>query len=160
MDWLATILTSSNAVSLVILSIVIILILAFLVRAGLVKFKSDKLSIGYQDKERTIIRQQIEFAENACMSFILAKDIPTDCDKYRIRFVNEKLYDEMIKWISFNHITKDDTYVEIKQNIIWGLINTYTDKDFFKTEEMHEIVNAEVKRIIYKLVDIRRYYSK
>lgn len=94
------------------------------------------------------------------MSFITQKDIPEDVNKYRVRFVNEKIYDEIVKWISFNHITKDDVYVEVKQNIVWGLITTYTDREFFKTEELHEAVNAEVKRIIYKLVDIRKYYSK
>lgn len=160
MDWLATILTSNNAITLVLLAIVIILILAVLARKGLVKFSSKNLSIGYQDKERTIIRQQIEFAENACMSFIKSQNIPEGCDKYRVRFVNEKLYDEMIKWISFNHITTDDTYVEIKQNIIWSIIQTFTEKEFFSSEELHNAVNDEVKRIIKKLVEIRKYYQK
>lgn len=127
---------------------------------GLFRFNSDKLSIGYQDKERTIIRQQIEFAENACMSFIIQQNIPEECDKYRMWFVNEKIYDEMIKWISFNHITTDDTYIEIKQNIILGIVATYTQKDFFKSEQFKEMCNKEVSRIIHKLVDIRKYYIK
>ncbi len=127
---------------------------------GIIRFNSDKLSIGYQDKERKIIRQQIEFTQNACMSFIIHQNIPDDCDKYRLFFVNEKVYDEMINWISFNHITTDDTYIEIKQNIIQSIIATYTQNEFFKTPEFKDYINKEVSRIIHKLVDIRKYYSK
>lgn len=160
MDWLATILTSGNAITLVILAIVIIFIVCVMAKKGLVNINSKVITLGVQEKERTIIRQQIEFAENACMSFIKNYQIPEECDKYRIRFVNEKLYDEMIKWISFNHITTDPSYIEIKQNIIWSIIQIYTEKTFFQTEELKDNVNAEVERIIRKLVEIRKYYQK
>lgn len=128
-------------------------------KSGILRFNTEKISIGFQDKERAIIRQQIEFAENTCMSF-LQHHMSEGIDKYRLWFVNEKIYDEIIKWISFNHITTNETYIEIKQNIILSIIATYTQKDYFITDEFRAICNKEVNRIIHKLVDIRQYYMK
>lgn len=164
LSWIADIFNGENALQTIITIIVVILIMAILAKTGLISFKSDKLSIGtsYMDKERTIIRQQIEYAENACMSFIWNQNRTEDEkeDPFKIKYTNERIFDCVIAWISFNHITTDDTYVEIKQNIIWSLVTSITSDDYYKSEEFHSICDDQTKTIIKKLCDIRKYYSK
>lgn len=158
MDWLAKILTSDNAVILVILLIVLIVLISILAKKGIVAVNSKGVTVGGQEKERTIIRQQIEFAETACVSFFDGY-LPESSDEYRMRYIHEKLYDEIVKWISFNHITTDPTYVEIKQDIMWNIIQKYT-KNITIPEGLQEKVNSKVKHIITKLVEIRKYYQR
>lgn len=164
LSWIASILNGENALQTIITVVIIVIIVAILAKCGIITFKSDKLSIGtsYMDKERTIIRQQIEFAENVCMSFIWNQNRTVDEkeDPFKIKYTNEKIFDCVVAWISFNHITTDDTYIEIKQNIIWSLITSITSDDYYKSDEFHEICDAQVSTIIKKLCDIRKYYSK
>lgn len=161
MDWLATILTSPNAFKLSIVFLVGIIIIAILARFGIISFKDDKVRIGkYQDKERSIIRQQLEYADNICNGFINCHTLPESTDKYRSKYICNEVYCEMVKWISFNHITTDETYIEIKQNIIWSIITSLTANEYFQTQEMHDKVNEEIRKLIVKLVYIRTYYSK
>lgn len=161
MDWLATILTSPNAVKLSIVVLITIVVLAVIVKLGIFSFKDDKIRIGkYQDKERSIIRQQLEYANNICDAFTNSKNLPKDSDKYRIKYICDEIYCEIVKWISFNHITTDETYIEIKQNIVWSIITSLTEQDFYQSEEFHKSVNESIHKLITKLVYIRTYYSK
>ena len=70
------------------------------------------------------------------------------------------MYDEILTWITYNHITTNDSYVEIKQNKLIFLITSLTVKKDYQTEEFNDIIRKETKFIISKLVQIRELYTK
>ena len=70
------------------------------------------------------------------------------------------MYDEILTWITYNHITTNDSYIEIKQNKLIFLITSLTVKKDYQTEEFNDIIRKETKFIISKLVQIRELYTK
>lgn len=85
---------------------------------------------------------------------------PEGYNKYRGLYVLERLYDEIITWITFNHITTNDSYIEIKQNKVINLVNALTEKPEFQSEEFRNMIKDEMKFVIYKLLQIRELYKK
>ena len=144
----------------------LIAIIAFLIiksaKAGLFSYKSNKIQIGRDDREieQIIIRNQFDYAKDMIES--LERDIPRfeNYSEDRGRFVLEKLFDEVIKWIVLNHIEKTKSYVGIKQKKVLNIIRKYSKNDLYTTDEFNEYVKKQVKDMIYTLVDIREEYNK
>jgi hypothetical protein len=154
------ILTSSNIVPLLIGIGVVLLVLTILVKKGYISLDLKGVKIGIAENERKIMRQQMEYCSHICTTFIDQQQLPPDCDTYRIMWVNELLFDEMCKWICYNHISDDRFYIENKQEIIWSIIVANTEKDFFHSDGLKKVVTDEVERIIKHLVEIRKFYGK
>lgn len=143
------------------LGIIFIVLLAVFGKKGWLTFSSKSLKIGhYSDKERNIIRHQIEYAESVCLSFISDNEIKVAPEKdYKSKYIMERVFDEIIKWISFNHITNDKIYITCKQKIIWGIISKEISSSDYKNENFHKLVNETVEIIIDQLCEIRKYLS-
>lgn len=143
----------------------LIAVIAFLIiksaKAGLFSFKSDKIKIGKDARltEQAVIRHQIEFAKTAIEGF--ERDIPKseNYDQFRGRYILEKLFDEVINWIIFNHIERTKTYVSIKQDIIISIIKKHTINDIYAQQDFVKQVKKYVEYMINKLVDIREEYQ-
>lgn len=156
----SNVLTSANLVPLLIGIGVVLLVLTILVKKGYVSLDYKGVKVGIAENERKIMRQQMEYCSHICTTFIDQQNLPPDCDTYRIMWVNELLFDEMNKWICYNHISDDKFYIENKQEIIWAIIVANTEKDFFHSDELKKLVFDEVDRIIKHLVEIRKFYSR
>lgn len=143
----------------------LIAVIAFLIiksaKAGLFSFKSDKIKIGKDARltEQTVIRHQIEFAKTAIEGFERDIPKPENYDQFRGRYILEKLFDEVINWIIFNHIERTKAYVTIKQDIIISIIKKHTINEMYTSTEFIKQVKKDVEYIINKLIDIREEYS-
>lgn len=156
------ILISSNGVSIAFLFLLLVLLVIICSRFGLIKIKTDKLTIGRESSEleRTIMRNQIEYAEVSIKAFEQKLKKPDGYDIYRGKYVTERVFDEIVKWIAFNHIRTDDHYVGIKQASIWDLIQTLVERNEFRSDDFKVSVNKYVEKTIKNLVAIREEYSK
>lgn len=126
------------------------------IKQGWFRFRGKGITIGDDERERTIIRQQIEYSESACNALIRTLPIKEqDLDIYRTKYIIEKVFDELVKTISFNHISNDESYVSVKQEVIYNMVLSSTEKDFFKTDDFKNYVFKWVKDIIKRLVNIR-----
>lgn len=152
------ILLSDNSAIILFFLIVIMLLLAHFSKKGVFKWHTEKLTIGVSENERAIIRQQVEWAELEIESLAFTERF-NNVNEWRTKFILEKLFDEVLQWIIFNHITDSPEYISIKQEKIWNLTQTFVIKDEFKSEEFKDFIYEEVEKIIKRLVFLRRQYG-
>ena len=114
-----------------------------------IKTKDDRIavSIGGADKEREIIRHQVEW------------DKPPNYNEWLGKYISERVYDEYINMITFNHISTADTYIEVKQDLILDVIRKYTISDFFKSKKFETLIRDDTRECITTLVQIRELYK-
>ena len=164
MEWLASVLTSSNAIPIIIIVVLLVVIIAILAKKGIVSFKGKGLTVGNgndeRDIERTIIRSQIQYVKSAVSDFY--DDIPDfpNRDEWRLRYICEKIISVFTDIISFNHISREKIYVQMKQASIWAVIINNTTADIMTSDEFKDTVYAKTAEILDKLIEIREYYKK
>lgn len=148
---------------ILIILIFAIIIIVILARTGYLSIntRSDKLnvSIGGADRERDIIRHQVEWIRHHLEGLEAKMEKPEQYDTWRGKFVVEKVYDEYVDIITFNHITDIDTYVKLKQDLIVATVNKYVELEFFKTKKFENMLREDTKYCIEQLVQIRRMYK-
>ena len=157
----AKILTNSNALLVLIFLMMFVLMLVILAMSGLVRIDTGSFKMGADHKERDIIRQQIEWSHSYILG--LKSQIIADESKfngYLTYFMLEAAYDEVINWISFNHINLESDYISIKQEKIKSMIHSQKDiRADYKTKEFDKKVDKWVDELIHKLVQIRKVYK-
>lgn len=154
--------TSDNAGLVGVLLIIIIGLLIWAGKHGLFSVHTDKFSIGGNDRELTIVRNQAEWAYRFVMS--LEGKINVNTEKYGGFFTKcilEKVYDAIVNWITYNHITDNSAYVEIKQSEITSIVYGFEElDDEFKTPEFKVRMENWTKEVILNLIKIRKVYSQ
>ena len=154
-DVLNNIVTSKAFIPSIIFVIGLVVVAIVGVKQGWFKFKGKGITIGEDENERRIIRQQIEYSEVVCNALINTFPKDLNLDYYRTKYIIEKIFDELVKTISFNHISNEEAYVSVKQEVIYNVVLSRTEKDYFKTPEFKEFAFKWVKDVIRKLVSIR-----
>lgn len=161
---LKDILTSANGVPLVIiLVLLVVLVIRWGIRlgkAGLLNIHTKHVHIGKNVSERELIRRQIECAHDFIMS--IEGKIVTDNTRYNgyfTKYILERVYDKVIEWIMFNHITINQLYIQDKQDTILNLIYALPINDDFKTPEFKSRVENWVKELIERLVNVKVLYG-
>ena len=158
MEHIAGILTAlqNNWFALAVL-ILIMFLLTYGVKKGVISFNGKGLKVGIQDKERTIIRYQMQYV-NAVLDGTV-KDIPVRLNEglhhYRTKYIIGKVKDLFEEMIVYNHITNSEDYISIKQELAYNLVIKLTDDDFFRKPDFKDYMYKLVKDIILKLVTIR-----
>ena len=137
--------------------------LIILVKKGIISFKGKGLTVGNNDErdiERTIIRSQIQYVKSAVSDFY--DDIPDfpNRDEWRLKYICERIISVFTDIISFNHISKEKIYTEMKQASIWAVIINNTAADIMTSDEFKDIVYKKTEEILDKLISIREYYKK
>ena len=164
MEWLVDLINSSNAIPIIIIAILLIVIIAILAKKGIFSFNAFGLKIDNgndeRDIERTIIRSQIQYVKSAVSDFY--DDIPDfeGRDEWRLRYICERIISVFTDIISFNHISKEKIYTEMKQASIWAVIINNTASDIMTSDEFKNVVYAKTAEILDKLISIREYYKK
>ena len=164
MEWLVDLINSSNAIPIIIIAILLIVIIAILAKKGIFSFKGFGLKIDNgndeRDIERTIIRSQIQYVKSAVSDFY--DDIPDfpGRDEWRLKYICEKIISVFTDIISFNHISKEKIYTEMKQTSIWAVIINNTAADIMTSDEFKDVVYKKTEEILDKLISIREYYKK
>ena len=163
MEWLASVLTSSNAIPIIIIVVLLVIIIAILAKKGIVSFKGKGLTVGNgndeRDIERTIIRSQIQYVKSAVSDFY--DDIPNfeGRDEWRLKYICERIISVFTNIISFNHISREKIYTEMKQSEIWAVIINNTASEIMTSDEFKNVVYAKTAEILDKLISIRDYYK-
>ena len=160
MEWLASVLTSSNAIPIIIIVVLLVVIIAILAKKGIVSFKGKGLTVGNNETERTIIRNQIMFVNTEISDFYSKiPDFPNR-DEWRLKFIMEKCLDVFVDAISLNHITLEPMYVELKCRAVWNEVLQNSDNPNILSDDFKKTIYDESKKIIEKLISIREYYNK
>lgn len=160
---LKEILTSSNAVGVLLilgfLVIVLIVIAVVLIKGNYFQIHTQALSVGYQDKERNIIRQQLNYVwlhlEETEAN--LPKD--EDYDEQLGQRIILTVYKEYTDWISFNHLSRSEAYIQVKQNSLVALINKMTVNERYKGEDFKQYIRDDTKETIIELLRIREAFK-
>lgn len=161
---ITNILTSGNGIPLVIILVLLIILTIRmgikLGRAGLLTIHTKHIRIGNSVSERELIRRQIECAHDFIMS-IEGKLVSSEMkyDEYFTKYILERVYDKVIEWIMFNHITVNQLYIQDKQDTILNLIYALPINSDFKTPEFKVRVENWVKELIERLVNIKTLYG-
>ena len=163
MEWLASILNNPNSWKSFIFFFITLITLIILVKKGIISFKGKGLTVGNNDErdiERTIIRSQIQYVKSAVSDFY--DDIPDfpNRDEWRLRYICERIISVFTDIISFNHISKEKIYTEMKQASIWAVIINNTAADIMTSDEFKDVVYKKTEEILDKLISIREYYKK
>ena len=160
-DALKEILTSSNSLQVLIFILLLILVCVLLIRGNYLRIRTQHLKIGTDEAERAILRQQVEYSYQYITGLYgLIKSKHPQFDAIKTKYILEVVYDEVVNWISFNHISKSEIYIMVKQDKIRGLIFEMDVAEEVKSIEFKEQMNSWTKEIINRLVDIREYNSK
>ncbi len=158
-ETISNILTSPNAFVVLIFLAFVAVILFILVKSGVLKISTSAVQLGSGDIERNIIRQQLDYVSLHLNGLEAKLDKPDDYNEYLGKLIIEKVFDEYVNWITFNHINKSPAYVEIKQERVVSLIRQYTIKDEFRSEEFEELIRKDTKEVIEALIRIREVYK-
>ena len=133
-----------------------------LVKKGVISINKGGVRIGSDERELTIVRNQSQWAYLYLMSLkgkLIDVEEPKR-DDFFADVVLERCYDKVVEWITYNHISSNNSYIEIKQSEIRCLVYSLpTIQDAFKTPEFESRMNAWVKEIILNLINIRKEYS-
>lgn len=158
-ETISTILTGPNAFVVLIFLAFVSVILFILVKSGTIRISTPNMSINTGDVERNIIRQQLDYVSLHLNGLEAKMNKPEDYNEYLGKLIIEKVFDEYVNWITFNHINKSPAYVEIKQERVVSLIRQYTIKEEFRSEEFEDLIRKDTKEVIEALIRIREVYK-
>ena len=163
-DAIKGVLTSPNGILisalLIILIIIVLVLIIILTKSGLLKINTKYLTVGNKVSDRELIRRQIEKAHDYIMSIegkIVSDE--TEYNEYFTKYILERVYDKVIEWITFNHITVNQLYIQDKQDTILNLIYALPINDDFKTPEFKNRVCNWVKELVEQLVNVKKLYG-
>lgn len=164
---LSNILTSTNALQTIIGVILICLIVVVMIKSGVIRIKTKHLQVGRvrsaSDTERAIIREQCDFTHVYLQGLISKiQQVTPDLlyNGYFTKYILEVVYDEFVRWITFNHVEDSEGYISTKQQKICSLVYSMGVRTEFKTPEFNKRMRNWVEEIIRELVRIRRVYEK
>lgn len=159
-ETIGKVLNGSNTGIILIFILIVFLVIIFSIKNKWFMLKTNHIEIGASDKERDIIRRQCEYGHNFIMS-IQGKIMTNDSsyDSYFTKYILERIYDEVVNWIIYNHISQDDDYVSIKQDQLTNLVYSLVINDDFKTPEFKSRMDNWTREMIERLVKIRKVYK-
>ena len=158
-ETIGEILTSPNAFVVLIFLAFCAVVVLMLVKSGVLKISTSAVQIGSGDIERNIIRQQLDYVLLHLNGLEASMDKPEDYNELLGKLVIEKVYDEYVNWITFNHINKSSAYIELKQERIINLVRQYTVKEEFQSEKFEDFLRADTKKTLEDLIRIREVYK-
>lgn len=154
------VLTSPSLIPLLIFILIVITVAIVLSKNGLLHITTKNVQMGAADNERDIIRQQIEWVSLHYKAMENNLDKPEGYDKWRGRYITELVIDEFVSMIAFNHISKSQSYIEVKQEKILSVVMANVVRDEFKSDEFINMLKDDVQHVIEKLVQIRELYHR
>ena len=153
------VLLSPNVTVILLFFAFVVIIVVGLSKTGILNIHTQNIQIGAADKERDIIRQQIEWIRLHCEGAEATLEKPEGYNEWLGKYIAERVYDEYVDWIIFNHINASSAYIEIKQDKIINIIHKFAIKDEFRSPEFDEKLKEDIKFTIEKLIQIRKMYT-
>ena len=159
-DFIKAVSTSVYIIPVLIFTLIVLLTVILLIKKGLISVNTKAVKVGTSESERAIIRQQIEWVHLHCDSLEKSLPHPQNYDIWRGKYILECMYDEIVDWITFNHICTSEGYISIKQERIWATIQSLVRKEEFSSPEFKEFIYKDTEYIIRRLVHIRQVYNQ
>lgn len=159
-DVINDVLTGGNAFLVLVFLVVFTLLFILMARTGLLQIHTDSFRMGSDVRERDIIRQQTEWSHSYLMG--LESKIVVDKSQYNgylTKYILETIYDEVINWITFNHINLESDYINIKQEKVKSIVRGYDIAPEYHSEKFERQIDRWTEEIIKKLVQIREIYK-
>jgi len=128
-------------------------------KKGLFNIHTDAVTIGAADKERKIVRLQMEWIYTHLSGLEANIEKDKNYNFYRGKYVIERIYDYYVDRITQNHITNSKEYIEICQSNILAIVDSLTEKPEYKSEEFKQMLLEDTKHCIDKLIQIRKVYQ-
>lgn len=154
--------TSGNFLQVVLGIAALVILLSFLVKKGLISFKGKGLKVGHSDEEeRAIIRTQIQWCEadvESMLREIVNNSFEVNGNIYKACYTAEKVLDELVKIVIFNHITLEPQYIKLKQDLIWSVVSKINPEQVW--DKLEPLIRERVENAIRNLYEIRQLYSK
>lgn len=158
------VLISKNGLAVILLIIVIVIMAIRLGKHGLLNIHTKHVSIGDDERERTILREQCDYVHTYLMGLSGKVNVMLEgklqYNGYFTKYILEVIYDEFVRWITFNHISTEEAYIHAKQMKLCSLIYSMDINQCFKTREFQERMNKWTSEVIHELVHIRKLYIK
>lgn len=155
----SSILNGNNAVVVLITVFLIFMITVIMTKKGMFRLCIKGLNIGNAEKERNILRQQTLWAKAYCDSLQSKMPEIPNYNEYITKYTLERMYDEIVNWIMFNHISVSKSYINVKQSMIISLVDSIVINDAYRSESFHQFLKDETEYVIKQLMYIREAYS-
>lgn len=158
-ETIGNVLNGTNAGMIIATLLIVITIAFFLVRTNTIQINTPSVRIGMADRERNIIRQQQDYVWNHLRE--AEANLPKDenYNKQLGQIIIMTAYIEYVKWISFNHLSRSEAYIGVKQSSLVALINSLTVKEEYKNEEFINYIKEDTKDTILRLIEIREVFK-
>jgi hypothetical protein len=157
------VLTSSNAVGVLIILgfflLVLIIVAVFLLKSNIIQIHTQAVSTGYADRERNIIRQQLDYVELHLEDAEANLPKDPDYDKRLGREIVLEVKNVYTKWIACNHINRSNEYVSLKQKELLAVVNSMTVNERYKGEDFKKYIKDDTKETILELIKIREQFT-
>lgn len=157
---ISKVLTSENACEILFFLAVLIVAAIVLIKTGAVAIRTKHVRIGKAEAEREVIRRQVEATHDFIMSIEGKIPEKPECGGYFTKYILERVYDKVIEWVMFNHITDTPMYVQDKQATICNLVYTFSISEEYKTPEFKNRMCNWTAELIARLVRTRELYTK
>lgn len=157
---ISDILNSSNGSTVIVVFLVCVLIAFVMVKGGFLQVHTNAIKIGARDSERNVIRQQQDYVWQHLTT--AEKKLRKKIDGYDKRLgliIVQAAYIEYCTWIAQNHLTMNESYIELKQQKLVDVVGQYTEKEEFQTDEFIDYIRQDTKETICQLIDIREIYK-
>jgi len=159
---IVNVLTSENALMILIFILIFSIALYIMSKKGIVAVNTGKVRIGRDEQELTIVRNQSQFAYLYIMAIKgkILEDDATEVQVNKVDLILEKVYDKVVDWIHYNHISDTGVYVEIKKEEIKNLVYGFPITEEYKTPDFKNRMEGWVEELILNLLKVRKEYSK
>ena len=162
---ISNILTSETFLSNIPSVLLLILALVISVKLGIIRVKTKHVQIGKMsesDKERAVLREQIDWVHTYIQGLegkIRLVGPELKYGGFFTKYILELVYDEIVRWITFNHISLDEGYITAKTRKLISLVYAQEVQPEFMTPEFKGRMERWIKEVIEQLVEIRKMYS-
>ena len=117
-------------------------LLFYMVKKGMLSFKGKGVELGQDTKTRTLIQNQLEYAEAKCEGLIiLYKD---RVDEYKLKYIIARIEDIFERAIVLNNLSDNEGYVKAKQELVYQAI--------LKRATCEWVLEPDFKAFIYNFV--------
>ena len=162
MDWLPSLAEKLSSFYGVLILALVMVAGYCLLRSGRLVVKTKSAQLGKADimeNERTILRNQMNFLHISAEGMVSV--LPQGLDLWRTKYVISKVCDVLEEAILYNHIVRgDETYIKIKQKLVYNAVLKRTDNEYFKSEEFRGICDKFTRDMLSEFCNIREAYSK
>lgn len=162
MESIATILTSSNAIPVLIFVLIVMIVGIIAVKKGIISFSGKGLNIGDHISSASRIKQ-LQWSILIARSDIALNSLPQEYleepKKWRTHYVVGKYRDVLQLAILQNNIIDEATYIESKQLLAYAAVLKATDDEYFRTEEFRKQLYEEVKDTIKDFCKVKEKYE-